>query len=446
MTRSRTTGFTRGSNDTQPSTVVADVFDPTPSILVAINAQSWLPRSPLPLAGLDRFPTGIGRGPTYDWPNPTLRRIPNVSLLTHAQGLVLNTLAGLDRFPTGIGRGPVYDYPNPRGPTPGISLRTHLDPLKLTLAGLDRFPTGIGRGPTYDYPNPSPAKMFNVWGVAAIATQTNYEDRLLNLLGVSQDTFFGLAGNPTFDWPVPRGATHAIVLRTHIDPYKISLDSADRFFGLAGHPNFDWPVPRGATHGILLRTHLDPLKLTLRSKDVFFGLAGNPTFDWPVPKAPRPLPYLQPPPNELPTLFTVLAAPFHLLDWPNPAAARDRGIAARAWNEGWQNPIVNVLPMPLSQYDWPAPRAAAYPQDLRVFYPTPFAWQRDFGTITDTDALQKPVNVVMAGDVPIKDRWREFDIRPLNIKTTRIASATPGQRLNGPVPSFKTRTDTRGYD
>lgn len=66
--------------------------------------------------------------------------------------------------------------------------------------------------------------------------------------------------------------------------------------------------------------------------------------------------------------------------------------------------------------------------------------------ITDTDALQKPVNVVMAGDVPIKDRWREFDIRPLNIKTKRIASAAPGQRLNGPVPSFKTRTDTRGYD
>lgn len=428
---------------------------------------------------LDRFPLGIGRGPNYDYPNPSWAKVSERGHTSaRSEGEVwsnrlLNLLRSQDKFFTTAGRGPTYDYPNPRGAIPSILLRTHIDPYKVNLDGKDRFFRGPGQAPTYDYPNPRAAQRATVYEVSGqdllgtlllfiqqpfnqsdhpnpraapfpshLRTYVDRPNRTLE----GADAFFGLAGQPNFDWPVPKGAQHAIVLRTYLDPLKINLASADRFFGLAGKPNTDWPNPRAAAFPSDLRTHLDPLKLNLRSKDAFFGLAGNPTFDWPLPKAPRPLPYQQPPPNELPTLFTVLAAPFHLLDWPNPAAARDRGIAAGAWNEGWQNPIVSISPMPLSQYDWPLPRAAAYPQDLRVFYPAPFIWQFDIGTVTDTDILQKPVNVVMAGDVPIKDRWREFDIRPLDLKTKPVATGSPTRRLRGDKPSFTVKTDKKGYD
>ncbi len=66
-------------------------------------------------------------------------------------------------------------------------------------------------------------------------------------------------------------------------------------------------------------------------------------------------------------------------------------------------------------------------------------------TVTDTDILERPVNVVMAGDVPIKDRWREYDIRPANFKTREVASTSKARRLSGPG-SVTTRTDKRGYD
>jgi hypothetical protein len=66
--------------------------------------------------------------------------------------------------------------------------------------------------------------------------------------------------------------------------------------------------------------------------------------------------------------------------------------------------------------------------------------------ITDTDILQKPVNVVMAGDVPIKDRWREFDIRPLDLKSKPVATGSPTRRLRGDKPSFTVKTDKKGYD
>lgn len=66
--------------------------------------------------------------------------------------------------------------------------------------------------------------------------------------------------------------------------------------------------------------------------------------------------------------------------------------------------------------------------------------------VTDLDRIQLPVNCVLAGDVPFKDRWREWDVPAARTKEKVMASSTPARRLKGPGPSFTTRTSSRGYD
>lgn len=66
--------------------------------------------------------------------------------------------------------------------------------------------------------------------------------------------------------------------------------------------------------------------------------------------------------------------------------------------------------------------------------------------ITDTDALQRPVNAIMAGNVPIKAGGRGWDIRPPNLRTRTVMTGTGTRRLTGGKPSFTTKTDKRGYD
>lgn len=46
------------------------------------------------------------------------------------------------------------DWPNPRGYIPSISLKTHLDPLKLNLIGKDVFPIRPGAEPSFGFENP----------------------------------------------------------------------------------------------------------------------------------------------------------------------------------------------------------------------------------------------------------------------------------------------------
>jgi hypothetical protein len=68
--------------------------------------------------------------------------------------------------------------------------------------------------------------------------------------------------------------------------------------------------------------------------------------------------------------------------------------------------------------------------------------------ITDTDILQLPVNVVLAGAVPIKDRYREFDIRPLNFRQGKTHMSARGgvRRIGGDGPSFTITTSRKGHD
>lgn len=70
---------------------------------------------------------------------------------------------------------------------------------------------------------------------------------------LGQDQFFGLAGNPQFDWPVPYGPRRSIDLLTH-------LHNGTRYaspYELFGHPQYDWPVPKGPRRAIDLLTHIN---------------------------------------------------------------------------------------------------------------------------------------------------------------------------------------------
>ena len=71
----------------------------------------------------------------------------------------------------------------------------------------------------------------------------------------------------------------------------------------------------------------------------------------------------------------------------------------------------------------------------------------DFGTtITDTEVLKLPVNCVLAGQQPIKDRYREWDVP--TARRTEKGSMMRSRRglIGGEKPSFTTRTDHRGYN
>lgn len=142
------------------------------------------------LRSQDKFFGPAGLGPQYDYPNPR-GYIPAISLRTHLHPVQLNLL-GKDQFFGAAGQPPanldwpvpkgyqfpisnrgftwstnintlvtfpkcfaMTDWPNPRGYVPAISLKTHLDPLKLTLLGKDQFFGAPGEGPTYAWPNPA---------------------------------------------------------------------------------------------------------------------------------------------------------------------------------------------------------------------------------------------------------------------------------------------------
>lgn len=68
------------------------------------------------------------------------------------------------------------------------------------------------------------------------------------------------------------------------------------------------------------------------------------------------------------------------------------------------------------------------------------------GSVTDTDVLRLPIDCVLAGQQPYKDRGRTWEI-PKHRTSTRVgASSTPARRIRGAASSFTSRTNSRGYD
>src|SRR5437773_1374935 len=105
----------------------------------------------------------------------------------------------------------------------------------------------------------------------------------------SQDQFFGVAGNPNYDWPNPTLRKPPPVDNyTWRDPLKLNLLGKDQFFGAPGQPLvYDWQNPRGYAFPTENRTYIDASEFWML-KDAFFGLAGNPNFDWPNPRSATP--------------------------------------------------------------------------------------------------------------------------------------------------------------
>jgi hypothetical protein len=84
------------------------------------------------------------------------------------------------------------------------------------------------------------------------------------------------------------------------------------------------------------------------------------------------------------------------------------------------------------------------PFDPRVFDAAVFDTSPLF--ITDTDTLHKPVDCVLAGQQPYKDRYREQEIHPPNQKTKTAITRSGVKMLRGAKPSYTTKTSKRGYD
>lgn len=119
-------------------------------------------------------------------------------------------------------------WANPWGPAFPIELRTWVKGFQL------QFQTPASAPPfkNYDWANPRGYAFSN-----ELRTWINQTQR--QLIGADKLPF------GQTNWPVPNGYIPSVSLKTFTDPLKLNLRGKDVFFGLAGNPNHDWPVPKG---------------------------------------------------------------------------------------------------------------------------------------------------------------------------------------------------------
>lgn len=67
-------------------------------------------------------------------------------------------------------------------------------------------------------------------------------------------------------------------------------------------------------------------------------------------------------------------------------------------------------------------------------------------SIVDTEVLQLPVDCVLAGQQPYRERGREWEIRPRNLTEKTWGRHSSVRALQGGKPSFTVTTGKRGYD
>lgn len=167
----------------------------------------------------------------------------------------------------------------------------------------------------------------------------------------------------------PRGPLFPIELRSWMQGTSLPLLSGPPPAVTMPFAQYDWPVPRGPTPAIVLRSHLHPLQLNLLGQDSLpagRGMSG----DQPNPRGSVPAISLRHWDQNLleSTLSIVQAAlPFAQYDWPNP-----RGPDASALR-GHLHPLqLNLLgqdSLPAGRgmtAEQPNPRGAAHPVALRT--------------------------------------------------------------------------------
>lgn len=279
----------------------------------------------------------------------------------------------------------------PRGGAFSIALRTFVIAVPLLLIGKDQVYGAPGQVPTYSQPNP-------IVRTANLELRTWTQNLLPTTLGVVQAPF------SQTDWPVPRGSTPSVELKTYVDGSETWL-LKDQFFGAPGQPpnQSDWPNPRSATPAIELRTDVDPLEFWLL-QDSFFGPPGKaPSFDWPNPRGPvfpitlrtlalglqqstlqpstappivpidwpNPIRRVVVPTGNLTHLFYYIqdqTVPYAQTDWPNPSKGPGYPVDLRTWLVNLQQSTLSIPPvvLPYNQFDWPNPRGPIYPVALRT--------------------------------------------------------------------------------
>src|SRR5690349_3045388 len=336
-------------------------------------------------------------------------RVSRVAVTSQQQGnLTVTTLSGAPAAPPFS----QDDWPNPVIRKQAV--RTTVNGVNLNLLSQDQFFGAAGQPPTYDYPNPK-------------APKRSVQDWNQNLL---QSTLVPQPFAQT-DWPNP--ITRKPGIRGDIYSVNLELIGQDSFFGVPGQPpaNYDFPNPKAQR-----RNPQDWLQSPYNSQ----GEKPFTQYDFPNPRGPKrnPQDWSQ---NLLQSTLTPAAGtPFSQTDWPNPQRPR-RG-------QDWQYSQAQFIPAPVagtpfSQTDWPNPvRRVTRP--FGAFYHrvamaapaqaagTPFVqtdWQNPLGRANTVARIsQQPVNL----STMVEDFIAFSSMQDIPQRTPRVAvtSQQPGINLS----------------
>jgi hypothetical protein len=219
------------------------------------SLPTWIFGLQLPL-----LPTGQSPFVQSDWPNPTGIAWP---LSLRSWSITYNpNLLGKDTFYGAAGQGvPNFDWPNPRGKPERSDLRTWTFTYNPNLVGQDALPFRQGDWPLSLPPIPPYVTTLRTWSatynpnlIGKDSLPFRQSDWPLPrppapaaigwTFGFSQ--VINLSGQNPFvqsDWPLPGRQPERSDLRTWANWYNLNLIGKDQFFGLAGNPTTDWPNP-----------------------------------------------------------------------------------------------------------------------------------------------------------------------------------------------------------
>jgi hypothetical protein len=230
----------------------------------------------------------------------------------------------------------------------------------------------------------------------AVHAQTNvWGDRLVTILR-NQDKFFGLAGHPTFDWPVPNGRPYPVALRSYSvgNLLETTLAPNDRPFAQS-----DWPVPKGRANPASNLTHTEAVKLLLASKDVIYAASGEaPAYDWQVPKG------------------------------------RTGSVSLRQWDNTLAGTQLYFVQPPFRQTNWPVPKGRTPPTSLREEHHV-FLVRPDFLPFRQTDW---PVPKGRKSSIVLQTWTEQYKLELLNKDQFFGAAGEPAPHTDWPVPKGRT--------
>lgn len=298
-----------------------------------------------------------------NWPIPRGRSDPTLSYTRSIQ----QQLIGQDKLPFRQ-----TAWPIPKGPTQNPALWPYFQPMQQQLlTGQDRF-FGLAGHPNFNWPVPRGAQQPTLsWVLSTPITLAPV---------VTQNPFVPVA------WPVPRGAqrpTPSWVLSASIALTAPAV-TANPFIPVV------WPAPLGPPRGP--PTYVRPTQIQLIGQDQFFGLAGNPNFNWPVPRGPQQNPALWPYVRSAQIqLIGQDALPFRQSFWPAPGAPQR---AVQTWVNQFNIQLKVTATKPRVTYSWPNPiRRPVQPQPatrglptFRIIPITPaFALKNEVGRTVELD-------------------------------------------------------------